>query len=408
MGILAECPICHQKQSLKNKKCKCGLNLDTAKKSKKVRYWIKFRLPNGKQRTEAVGAMKGLNAFSKEDAKTAMAKRRTQKKENRILDILPETKKTFSELSEWYLNLDKIKALAYHKTLQSEMNQFIKVFGDTVVSDLKPIDLEDYQVKRSKQGLSKSYIDKQIEAARTMVTKALDNDEISGDCLKPFRKIKKLCKKGSNKRDRILTSQEYESILINLPAHSQGPFVMAYWTGMRQGEVLKLTWEKVDLKNRMIRLKAEDVKESMPKSIPISKTLRSILMQIPERGRKGIVFKYAGKPIKDIRDGLKTACQKSDIPYGRFTENGFIFHDLRHTFTTNARRAGLHKNVVMAIQGHSTGNSQGSGADMNRWYDVIEDSDLIKGIDQLESYLKNGHQMVTKRGKRRPVSAVTI
>jgi len=282
------------------------------------------------------------------------------------------------------------------------MNQFIDVFGDVAVGDLKPIDLEGYQVKRSKQGLSKSYIDKQIEAARTMVTKALDNDEIGGDCLKPFRKIKKLCKKGSNRRNRILTSQEYESILINLPAHSQGPFAMAYWTGMRQGEILKLTWEKVNLKNRIICQKAEDVKEEMPKSIPISITLRSILMQIPERGREGIVFKYTGKPIKDVRDGLKSACQKSDTPYGRFTENGFIFHDLRHTFTTNARRAGVHKNVVMAIQGHSTGNAQGSGADMNRWYDVIEESDLIRAIDQLESYLQNGHQMVTKRGKNSP------
>jgi len=26
---------------------------------------------------------------------------------------------------------------------------------------------------------------------------------------------------------------------------------------------------------------------------------------------------------------------------------------------------------------------------MNFWYDIIEDSDLIKGIDQLEGYLEN-------------------
>jgi len=41
-------------------------------------------------------------------------------------------------------------------------------------------------------------------------------------------------------------------------------------------------------------------------------------MQIPERGRQGLIFSYAGKPVKDIRDGLQSACQKSDILYGCF------------------------------------------------------------------------------------------
>ena len=50
MAILAQCPICRRRQSAKNKKCKCGENLDKAKKGKKVRYWIDYPLPNGKVR----------------------------------------------------------------------------------------------------------------------------------------------------------------------------------------------------------------------------------------------------------------------------------------------------------------------------------------------------------------------
>ena len=44
MAILAECPICHRKQSIRNKACKCGLSLDTAKKNKKVFYHIVYRV----------------------------------------------------------------------------------------------------------------------------------------------------------------------------------------------------------------------------------------------------------------------------------------------------------------------------------------------------------------------------
>jgi len=60
-SILAECPLCHKKQATKNKSCKCGLNLDDAKKSKKIRYWISFRMPDGKQRRESVATFENLN-----------------------------------------------------------------------------------------------------------------------------------------------------------------------------------------------------------------------------------------------------------------------------------------------------------------------------------------------------------
>lgn len=49
MAILAECPICHKKQSRKNHLCSCGENLINAKRSKRIRYWIAYRV-NGKQK----------------------------------------------------------------------------------------------------------------------------------------------------------------------------------------------------------------------------------------------------------------------------------------------------------------------------------------------------------------------
>lgn len=391
MGILAECPSCHTKQSTKNKKCiglvdktnslRCGLNLDAAKRNKSVRYWISYYLPGKKLKREAVGALEDLDPYSIEDAKAALAKRRVQKKERRVMDILPDAKMTFDELTQWHLSQDTVKALAYFKTLRSNLASFNREFGDRLANDIEQIDLKNFRTKRLKENHSPAYIDKQIESAKNLVTAALDNRKISGDCLRPFRRLKNLCKKGANARDRILSFAEYESIRINLPPHSQGVFSMAFWTGMRSTEILELTWIKVDLANRIIKLKPTDTKEKFPKRIPISKPLRDLLMKIPERGRQGLVFTYAGKPVKVIRDGLKTACQKVDILYGRYVEDGFIFHDLRHTFTTNARRAGVHKNVAMTIMGHT------DGGDMNLRYDTIEDSDLIEAIDKIETFL---------------------
>jgi hypothetical protein len=44
MAILAECPMCHNKQSNKNKTCKCGEDLDQAKRSKRIKYWIRIQM----------------------------------------------------------------------------------------------------------------------------------------------------------------------------------------------------------------------------------------------------------------------------------------------------------------------------------------------------------------------------
>ncbi len=99
MAVLAECPMCHKKQAVKNKVCRCGADLDKLKKNNsskkakvKVRYWISYRLPGGKQRREAIG-------YSVEEARDAEGKRRSQKRENKIFDIKPEAKMTFNELT---------------------------------------------------------------------------------------------------------------------------------------------------------------------------------------------------------------------------------------------------------------------------------------------------------------------
>ena len=94
MAILGECPICRKKQRIKNKICKCGEDLVKAKRSKRVKYYITYRLSGGKQRMEVVG-------YSIEDARAAEGKRKAQKKENpKVLEILSDNKMTFSQLTE--------------------------------------------------------------------------------------------------------------------------------------------------------------------------------------------------------------------------------------------------------------------------------------------------------------------
>ncbi|CAB5119498.1 Mobile element protein [Olavius algarvensis associated proteobacterium Delta 3] len=378
MSILAECPTCRNKQSNKNRLCKCGENLIKAKRSRRVRYWINYRLPGGKQRREPVG-------YSIEEAKDADGKRRGQKREGRIFELLPDSKITFNELTEWYLSLEKVKALKSYWLVKLSINKFNTVFGDLIVSSIELADLENYQIRRRRAGKADATIDHEIGKTKTMVFKAFENRMAGADTLRTFKQVKKMLKKGSDVRDRILSLDEYNRIMGHLADHLKPVLATAYYTGMRKNEILTLKWDQVDLKNRMIRLEAADTKDSEARNVPINETLFDILVSLPNRIQNSDsddhVFQYRGTPITDIRTGLRKACAKAKVVYGRFERGGFVFHDLRHTFNTNMRKAGVTDSVIMEITGHST-------REMFDRYNTIDNDDTRRRLTNSMRFCK--------------------
>jgi integrase len=397
MAIMQSCPRCKAKSKVATKICRCGEKLDAAKRSGRVKFYNDFYLPGGKRRREYVG-------MSIDDARAAEGKRRGQKREGRIFEMIPDSKKTFAELGEWYLDNDKVKGMAYFKATRRHLDIFNVEYGGLSVGDLRLEHLQSFQVKAlrglqrkvknsSKKDYAESYVDQIVDTVKAAVTLALDNDKIGGDLLKPFRKLRGLLRKGANARKRVLTPAEYRELAGNLKSHLKPVAAAGWWSGMRQGEILKLTWDKVDLTKRLIHLKAEDTKENKPKVVPIARPLRDILLALPGRAAGGFVFTYAGKPVRDITEGIEAACVASGIVYGRFTEGGFVFHDLRRGFITYARKAGVARNVIMAITGHSGGRG-----DMNIRYDQIDTTDLLTAIDQIEGmFSANSDQTSDKR-----------
>jgi integrase len=417
MAILGECPQCHKKQSVRNKVCACGKDLDKAKRAQKIRYWIDYIVPGtGKAKREPVAGVDDPKAYSVEEARAAEGKRKAQKVEApRVLQRAPEERMTFKKLAEWYLGQEKVKALRYFPTLKINLASFNQEIGDTIVGQIKSGALENYQAKRKREGYSDAYVDRQIEAARAMINKAFDNDMVTGETVKVFRRVKKMLKRNSNARDRILAPEEFKGLMDKLPRHTKAILATGFYTGMRRGEVLSLTWDKVDMEKRMIRLEAEDTKDKEPRVIPIlpelyevlKATPRAIHVKCPKCGKMQPVqnkkcdcgeeihphvFLYRGKPVEAIKTGLIKACKDAGITYGRFVKDGFVFHDLRHSFNTYMRKAGVAQSVIMKITGHSTD-------EMFRRYNSIDAADAHQAIDQYGAFLRNLDQTLDQEGK---------
>lgn len=212
--------------------------------------------------------------------------------------------------------------------------------------------------------------------------KAWENDKVSGDVLKPFKRTKKLLKKGANKRKRVLTVEEFISLSNALPSHARNVFIAGFFTGMRMGEILDLRWRQVDLKKRYIELEKDQTKDDEERFIPISDTFLEVLSNIPRSLHDDHVFLYRGKPLKSIRDSLRRTCKKIGIPYGRNEKNGITPHDLRHTFNTYMRKSGAHDTVTMEITGHAT-------REMFDWYNVVDDAEKEEAMRQLEAFISS-------------------
>jgi len=393
MGILAECPYCHRKQSIKKKNCpNCGESMDASKKAGRVKYWITYRDQDGKQKREYVGSFKDLDGYSIEDARKANAKRVVQKAEGTLMDVKEDSRMTFNELTEWYLSLEKTKALASAYTVSNAIRKFNLEFGKRIISSVKLAELENYQEKRRKAGAADGTIDHEIGKTKAMINRAFDNGMISADTMRAFKAVKQLVKGNADARTRVLSKDEFQALYDAAQAHLKPVLATAYYTGMRKGEIVRLTWNKVDLKSRMIHLSAADTKDREARDIPICDELLKELKTVPRSINSQRVFLYNGKPLGEFKKSLQQACEKAKILFGRDTEGGFVFHDLRHTFNTNMRKAGVQESVIMKITGHSTRK-------MFDRYNTIDAQDARDAVDQLETFFEKVDQKVDQAAK---------
>jgi integrase len=153
--------------------------------------------------------------------------------------------------------------------------------------------------------------------------------------------------KENNERNRILSPDEYTLLLAHCPAHIKPVVKVAYYTGMRQGEILNLTWGQVDIKEGFIKLEAGDTKTNDARLVPLTRELVEMFKAMP-RGLPGVrVFTYRGQGLGAIKTAFKAAVKRAGI-------EDFTFHDLRHTAINNWRLQGHDYFRIMAVSGHKT------------------------------------------------------
>jgi integrase len=153
-------------------------------------------------------------------------------------------------------------------------------------------------------------------------------------------------------RDRVLSKDECQKLLTAC-TQSKNPFLLpivtlGISTGMRQGEILGLTWDLIDLDQGLLSLKK--TKSGHPRSIPLVGSSLEHLRQLYEGRNPHIPFVFPSKRRFGticIRKAWEEALSRAGIQNLRF-------HDLRHTFATVAAKAGASNLELATAMGHRT------------------------------------------------------
>lgn len=143
-------------------------------------------------------------------------------------------------------------------------------------------------------------------------------------------------------RVRWLKPHEVVRLLDALPAHVRDMAEFSLATGLRQGNVLTMTWGEVDLVSKRLTIEGIKMKNGDPLALPINDTAMQVLTRQVGKHAEA-VFTYRGKPITSIsNETWKRALEKADI-------KDFRWHDLRHTWASMLIQAGVPAKALQVL-----------------------------------------------------------
>ena len=251
---------------------------------------------------------------------------------------------TFSELADKYLEWcnGRQKSFSRKKVIVKILNNYLK---NKLIQDISIEELEIIQNDYIKTKHSINYVNNIIKILKAMFTKAYDWEMIDENILKRVRKVKQL--KGENKRLRYLSEEEAERLISHCEPYLKPIVITALNTGMRKSEILYLTWDRVDLKNRLILL--DKTKNGERREIPVNDTLYQVLSEMVRNIKTDYVFYNPEtlKPYYDVKKSFAGGLRKSHIL-------DFHFHDLRHTFASRLVMSGIDLTTVKELLGHKS------------------------------------------------------
>jgi len=346
-------------------------------------FWIKYYV-NGKPYRESSHSKKET------DAKRLLKLREGQGVEGRFPGLKVERIR-FVELAEDYLTdyrVNEKKSLVRAEECVWELKNF---FGDMRAVEITSDKVNRYIEKRQDDEMSNASINRELSALKRMFSLGMQQTPPKVVRCPHIPRLEE-----NNVRSGFFERNDFLRLRSALPDYLKPVITMAFNTGMRKGEILSLTWDKVDFFGKKITLSPDDTKNKKSRTLFLEEELYDVI--VAQKKRCGMlyptcpyVFSREGKKIGQFVKTWKSAC----IAVGL---KGKLFHDFRRTAIRNMVRAGIPDKIAMAMSGHKTRSVYDR-------YNIINEEDLklaakdvaeyIKETDESLEQQRHGHKMGT-------------
>lgn len=342
------------------------------KQTKSRFWWIKY-YRDGRPIRESTGTEK------ESEARRILRQREGDLAAGR--PILPRADRIrFEELARDFLTDYRVNGKRSLDRAERSVAHLQRHFAGWRVLHITTPAIRAYVEKRQGEGAQNATINRELAALKRMFNLALVAEKL---LRRPY--VPTLAE--DNTRTGFFGDVEFLALQEALPDYLKPVATFAYTFGWRKGEILALTWDRVDLVAGIVRLDPGSTKNREGRTIVLTEELRGILAAqwtkartiveqrdpgaTPRQVAEAIpwVFHREGKPIRDFRAAWASACSQAGLP-------GRIPHDFRRTAIRNMVRAGISERVAMQISGHKTRSV------FDR-YDIVSEGDLREAARKL-------------------------
>jgi len=252
----------------------------------------------------------------------------------------------------------------------SRAKHLIMHLGQVKVSELTKRDVESYRSARFKEVTCRGTnptpctLNHEIRLLRVIINHAVSCGDLEKNPIAGIRLLRE-----NNVRATVINEQQLSALVKEADSDLKPILIVAYDTGMRKSEILKLRWSQVDLHEGVVLVTGTKTDE--PRSVYLTQRAKQTLHSLP-RSISGYVFvnPKTNKPWVDIKKKWNKAREAAGIKEA-------WFHDHRRSFVTNARRRGIPESEIMKLTGHRTRST------FDR-YNLVSEDELKRTIRKFE------------------------
>jgi integrase len=235
---------------------------------------------------------------------------------------------------------------------------------DRQLDKITPLDLARYAKRQIDKGRKPASIERPARNLHAALEKAVEWKLVSSNPLhgvirrKQGRlRLAEIALQPIERRVRYLTPEEEQRLREALRSRDQRAHdyllpavITSMLTGLRRGELFKLTWGDVDARSGQITVRASTVKAGKTRHVPMNGEVLAVLKawKPDGAGDKDFVFLTpTGMPIISPKKAFGALMRVAKI-------SDFTWHDLRHTFASKLAMCGVDLLTIKELLGHGS------------------------------------------------------